>query len=307
MEIVVAICLVAAVMVVAFLWSPRGAQMRQRLDELASAEVTPREIMLQKSFLERGLAPFIRFLAEAARAFTPETQRMALLRSLQQAGFNRRYALEVLLAFKAFALLLGAVVVWVLAGTTPAITWSAGLLVAAVGLCGPTFWLSSRISRRKASIVRSLPQVVDLVTACVEAGMSFDAAVQHVVPTLSEADAPLRDELAMYLADVGMGQSRQDALGDLAARCGVDELQGLVAAVLQGDQLGQGIGTTLRAQSVHLRMRRRQRAQEEAMKAPVKMLVPLVFFVFPAMFVVILGPAVLQLTDVLGSMAKNMH
>lgn len=303
------VCLGVALLVL--LWSPGGSTVRRRLDALAAPEL-PRGALLEKSFLERGLTPFVRFLSDAAGAVTPEVQRVALIRRLQHAGFNREHALEILLAAKVLGLAAGLATGWVLAtsatsagGSNALLGIVAGMAAAAIGLLAPDLWLRSRVARRKREIVNSLPHVVDLVTACVEAGLSFDAALYQVLPTLGVSDAAIREELGWYLADVGMGQSRQEALADLAERCGTDELKGLVAAILQGDQLGQGVGTTLRAQSLHLRIRRRQHAQEEAMKAPVKMLVPLVFFVFPAMFVVILGPATLQMVDILGRMVKQ--
>lgn len=304
MEPIFAVLAALAVGTVVFLLSPGGQKARDRLEALAASE-TPRALLLEKSFLERGRTPFVRYLAEVASAITPEGQRARLVRSLQQAGFNRDGALEVLLAAKVAALMGAIAAGWLIGASTPAAGWLVGALCAAGGLLGPDIWLRSRIERRKAAIANSLPHVVDLLTACVEAGLGFDAALQQILPALGDADAPLKEELAWYLSDVGLGQPRQQALEDMAERCGVDELRGLVAAILQGDRLGQGIGMTLRAQSQHLRIRRRQRAQEEAMEAPVKMLVPLVFCIFPAMFVVILGPAALQLADVLGEMVRR--
>ncbi|MNL29477.1 Bacterial type II secretion system protein F domain protein [compost metagenome] len=178
------------------------------------------------------------------------------------------------------------------------------MLVAGVimllGILVPDAWLKSRIARRQDAIIGSLPDILDLITAGTEAGLSFDAAVQRIVARPGEADRVLKGELARYLSDVRLGQPRSEALLALGSRCGVDDVKGLIAALMQADQLGVGVGGILRAQSLHLRTRRRQRAQEAAMKAPVKMLFPLVFFIFPAMFVVILGPTALRLIDQFG-------
>ncbi|MGE5707799.1 MAG: type II secretion system F family protein, partial [Bacteroidota bacterium] len=172
-----------------------------------------------------------------------------------------------------------------------------GGLATLAGFIGPDKWLDRKIAKRQEAIGRSLPDTLDLITAGSEAGLSFDAAVQRIVARTGQADQELRAEFARYLADVGLGQSRSDALADLACRCGVDDMKAIVAALLQADQLGVGVGSVLRVQSSGLRTRRRQRAQEEAMKAPIKMLFPMVFFIFPAIFVIILGPAGIQIMD----------
>ncbi|MNY46529.1 Bacterial type II secretion system protein F domain protein [compost metagenome] len=151
--------------------------------------------------------------------------------------------------------------------------------------------------------MRSLPDTLDLVTSSVEAGLSFDSSVLRIVGRESAHGQEIREELGRYMTDVRMGRTRAEALNDLSRRCGVNDLEGVVAALIQADHLGVGVGQVLRTQSLHLRNKRRQRAQEAAMKAPIKMLFPLVFFIFPAMFIVTLGPAILRIMDTF----QNMH
>ncbi len=269
----------AGVTLAVLIGPPAGAIVRRRLGSLDG----PRAALLAPPFRERVLAPAIGRLIGLAGRLTPGGMREAAARRLLQAGFPAERWLGRYLAIRALACVLGL----------------------GVGILVPELWLTARIARRRAHLADSLPYVVDLLTACVEAGLGFDAAVGQVVRALGPQDAAIRQELKAYLADVGLGRSRREALADLAERCGIREAAGLVAAVQQGEQLGRGIGLTLRSQSRHLRTRRRQRAQEAAMKAPVRMLLPLVLCIFPAMFIVILGPAAIQLSDVLGQVIQR--
>ena len=143
---------------------------------------------------------------------------------------------------------------------------------------------------------RSLPDVLDLLTISVEAGLGFDAAVLRVTEKLGGV---LGEEFSRVLQETKMGKSRREALRDMAARVGVDDVSSFVNAVIQAEQLGVSIGSVLRLQSQAMRVKRRQRAEEAALQAPVKMLFPLIFFIFPGLFVVLLGPAVIQIMETL--------
>lgn len=154
-------------------------------------------------------------------------------------------------------------------------------------------WLSSaQHKKRQREILKSLPDVLDLLTISVEAGLGFDQALTKVV---EKAKGPLAEELAKTLQEIQYGKNRRDALRDLSTRLQVDALTQLVNALLQADRLGIGIAQVLRVQAEDLRMRRRQYAEERAMKAPVKLLFPLIFFVFPSLFVILLGPAAINI------------
>jgi len=158
----------------------------------------------------------------------------------------------------------------------------------------PVYWLSGKVRRRQVRIGRELPDAVDLIVVSVEAGLSLEAALSRV------GDDPrhlIAAEFRRVLADMNLGMGRRAALQGLMARTGVPAMTSLVSAILQADQTGMGIAQVLRSQSTQLRDQRKQRAEEAAMKAPLKMLFPLIFFIFPSLFVVILGPAVISIMD----------
>lgn len=184
-----------------------------------------------------------------------------------------------------------------LGGIFTALLWGSGteglaLVIASFGVVGPLVWLSGRVTRRRSQINRELPDTLDLIIVSLEAGLGFEAAIARIT---DRSEGTLAEELRSVLAEMNVGRGRRHALQALAARTGVPSVGSLVSAILQAEQTGMSIAQVLRAQSDHLRILRRQRAEELAMKAPLKMLFPLVFFIFPSLFVVILGPAILQL------------
>ena len=163
------------------------------------------------------------------------------------------------------------------------------ILVAAVGYMIPGIWLSRKIKDRKKSICISLPDAIDLLTISVEAGLGFDPALHRVA---DKWDNELTFEFRRMLHEMRIGKSRRESMRELANRCGVDDLDVFVSSIIQADQLGVSITQVLRSQSRQLRIRRRQRAEEPAHKAPIKMLFPMAMLIFPALFAVILGPAI---------------
>ena len=142
-----------------------------------------------------------------------------------------------------------------------------------------------------------MPDVLDLLTVSVEAGLGFDAALQRVVQKMTGA---ISVEFAKTLQEIKMGKHRREALRDLGLRTGIDDLNTFISAIVQADQLGVSIGNVLRVQSEQMRRKRRQRIEEKAMKAPIKMLIPMVLFIFPTIFIVLLGPAAMQMIEGLG-------
>lgn len=172
------------------------------------------------------------------------------------------------------------------------------LIVGAVffGAGAPLLWALNRSRARQAAIWRSLPDAYDLLTISVEAGLGLDQAFQRVTDKLR---GPFSDEVAQMLREVGLGKERRDALADLAHRCDVTEVQTFANAVLQAEQLGSSLGQVLRVQSQQLRIMRRQKAEELAQKAPVKMVFPLVFCILPSVFIVVLGPVIINLMETL--------
>lgn len=163
-----------------------------------------------------------------------------------------------------------------------------------VGFYLPFYIVNSRAKQRQGAIIRSLPDAFDLITTCVEAGLGLDAALSRVA---EKVEGPFAQELSRALRDIALGKTRREALKELGERTGVPDLIQFTNAVIQAESMGSSIGTVLRVQSVQLRVRRRQRAEEQAYQAPVKMLFPLVLFIFPTLFIVILGPAAITIMN----------
>lgn len=170
--------------------------------------------------------------------------------------------------------------------------------IAVVGLLLPFLWLRRRVRHRKTAILRSLSDAFDTVTVCVEAGLGLDAALRQVSTRMR---GPLAEEIGFTLRQVGMGRARREALEDLAVRVDVPEVTTFVNAVIQAEQLGTSLGRVLRSQSQSLRVRRRQRAEEIARRAPVKMVLPLVLFLMPTFFIVTIGPVAVHFVKYLKS------
>ena len=173
-----------------------------------------------------------------------------------------------------------------------------GMVGFGIGYLVPEFWLGSRIKSRQKLILRMIPDTLDLLTISVRAGLGFDAALAKVVEKLP---GPLTDEFRRALAEVRVGKARRDALRDMVPRTNVQPLSNFIGAIIQAEQLGVSISKVLQVQSEQLRIERRQRAEEQAARAPIKMLFPLVGCIFPSLFIVILGPAIIAIVKTMGS------
>ena len=169
-------------------------------------------------------------------------------------------------------------------------------MLAAVGFIGPEMVISSRIRNRRDAVRSDLPDALDILAVSVEAGLGFDGAITKLTEHMKGA---LVEEFGLLLSEIRMGESRQAALKNMAARVGAPELSAFVRAIVQADQLGISLGRILRVQAADSRLRRQAAAEEKAMKAPIKMLFPTVIFIFPAMFLVLLGPALMNILKVL--------
>jgi len=167
---------------------------------------------------------------------------------------------------------------------------------ATLGIVGPMFWLRRRVRGRKVAIWKSLPDTFDLITVSVEAGLGLDAAMRQVA---EKVHGPLADEIAQMLREVGMGRSRREALEELAERTDIPEVGTFVNAIVQAEQLGTSVGRVLRSQAVMLRIRRRQKAEATARRAPIKMVFPLVLCIMPSFFIVTVGPIFVRFVDFL--------
>jgi tight adherence protein C len=222
----------------------------------------------------------------------------ALERRILLAGTPRAWTLERVLAGKLVLALTGSVLGLLLVLDDPALTSVLVLLGAPLlGWFGPDGLLAGQASRRQEAIRATLPDMLDQVTIGVEAGLGFEASLAR---TARSGEGPLSDELLRTLQDVQAGMSRGEALKRLVERAEIDELNHFVLAVVQAESYGIPIAQVLRVQSGELRVRRRQRAEERAQKLPVKILFPLMFCVLPALFIVLLGPAALNIKDAFG-------
>lgn len=173
------------------------------------------------------------------------------------------------------------------------------IIACLLGYVAPDFFLKIKRSQRQNEIGKELPDVLDLLTVSVEAGLGFDAAIAKVVEKM-KGEFP--KELGRLLQEIKMGKPRREALRDLGSRVDVDSVNSFISAVVQADQLGVSMGNVLRIQSKDIREKRRQEAQEQAQKAPIKIIFPIAFFIFPALFIVILGPAMINILDAFAKM-----
>ena len=249
-------------------------------------------------FRERVLAPASIRLASIPLKLNPRTNVEAIGAKLLAAGLSQRITPSTFLDIKG-GTMVGCALLGVVFAAAASFVSAVLLLpvLGAIGFIGPDFILSSRVRRRRESVRSALPDALDLLAVSVEAGLGFDGAVTKLTEHMS---GPLVDEFGLLLSEMRMGESRQTALKNLAARTGAKELKSFVRAVVQADQLGISLGRILRVQAADTRLRRQAAAEEKAMKAPIKMLFPTVLFIFPSMFVVLLGPALMSVMKVLG-------
>jgi tight adherence protein C len=242
--------------------------------------------------LEPGAAK----LAAIPLKLNPRTSVESVSSKLVSAGLNQRLSVPGFLAVKGGATVGGALLGLMFAAVG---SFASGLLfmpvLAALGFLAPDWVLSSKIRSRRDSVRSELPDALDLLAVSVEAGLGFDGAVTKLTEHMS---GPLIDEFALMLNEIRVGESRPVALRKMAERVDAMELSNFVRAVVQADQLGISLGRILRVQATDTRLRRQAAAEEKAMKAPIKMLFPTVFLIFPAMFIVVLGPALLNIMQV---------
>ncbi|MCA9984832.1 MAG: type II secretion system F family protein, partial [Anaerolineales bacterium] len=212
---------------------------------------------------------------------------------LEQAGVRRLSAAEFW-AWRGVATFAMAILFFIILGgydlSTPT-RLAYTLLATAFGFMLPQMLLSSKITRRQQAIMKKLPDALDLMTICVDAGLTFDGAMSKVN---EKWDDPLANDFGRVIYEMQLGKSRRQALRDMSDRMNVADVTSFIASVLQADQLGVSVGRVLRIQSEQMRLRRRQRAEEKAQQASLKMLFPLIFLIFPSMFVVLLGPAIFR-------------
>jgi tight adherence protein C len=248
-------------------------------------------------FQERVLGPIVAWFAGAMLRLNAKQNMESLSMLLMSAGM-RNTSPQTFLAAKGIAAGAG-IALGILFGAFQSVTavFVFASMLGAVGYIAPAVVVSQKAKRRQAAIVRQLPDSLDLLSVSVEAGLGFDGAIAKLTQYMT---GPLSEEFELALGEMRIGESRPDALKKLAVRAGTPEVSSFVRAIVQADQLGTSLGRILRVQATDTRDKRQSAAEERAMKAPIKMLFPTVAFIFPAMFIVILGPALLNLGKVFG-------
>jgi tight adherence protein C len=269
----------------------------RRLEGYQIQDVRDQEMLAPIS--ERVFNPLAEAAAGVVQRFTPQGYRDEVARKLVHGGLASRISVDQVLVWKLLGLMSG--LVWLplfLFGlhTSAIVTFAFVVVSWGAAFLLPDVYLARAIDRRRHDIAVQLPDILDLLVISVEAGLGFEQALDR---TTSAIPGPLSDEFRRMLRETRFGSSRADALRAMDGRCDVPELRTFILAMLQADTFGVSISRILRAQADDMRIARRQRAQTQAQKAPVKMLFPMVFCIFPSIFVVILGPAMLQIAHTL--------
>ncbi len=272
--------------------------LQKRLAEYGDRELPTSlsELEMSLSFRDRVVVPVFKVLSDLLTRFTPDQQIENTRRQLELAGkaqttdardfFGQRLMLMILLTVVAF------VIFFVVTHQAPLTAIGLTVGAAALGYFMPALQLSGQISRRQNEIVKALPDCLDLLTICVEAGLGFDTAMGKVY---EKWDNDLSAAFGRVLQEIQLGKLRREALRDMSNRMDVPDVTSFTAAIIQADQLGVSISKILRIQSDQMRVKRRQRAQERAQQAPVKMMIPMVFLIFPSIWIVLLGPSIIIL------------
>jgi tight adherence protein C len=288
-----------ALVVVGMVRSRSQDTIQDRLMEYSGrAEVVSlEELELSQPFSQRILVPMIDAGAQFVTRFTPQQTLEQTRHRLELAGNPNNWSAAEFWGLRVVAtVVLGGLIFLLmsLSGQPFGKRLLLGAAAAAIGFLYPQIWLNSKIRSRQAAIIKALPDALDLLTICVEAGLGFDAAMQRVS---EKWDDPLSQEFGRVIREIGLGRARRDGLRDMADRMEVPDVTSFVAAIIQTEQLGVSIAKVLRIQSDQMRVKRRQRAEEKAHQAPIKMLFPLVFLIFPTIYIVLLGPAILTVME----------
>lgn len=295
----VAVGLVAYAVLTIFFSEDRAVRRRmEKMSQYEQSEVKAAEPVL-RPFSERVLAPAGAAVTDTVQRFAPAGYRERLKMRLSNAGNPRGIAPDRFIAMKVFAAvaaLLFVVGVSVIRGASVS-TWLVAIALSALAFFVPDIWLSSRIGSRKKAVRRSLPDMLDMLTISVEAGLGFDQAISKLVRNNS---GPLAEEFGRMLQEVQAGVDRPEALRRLAQRADVSELSSFITAILQAEVFGISVASVLRTQASEMRLKRRQYAEETAQKAPVKMVFPLILCILPATLIVILGPAIVSIGRAFG-------
>lgn len=269
-------------------------EMLASVTSMANGQTTApglREMEMSGSLSDRVLRPMLKRFVGFGSALTPAKNLEKLASDLDRAGMGDQWQVTDFLGLRFFCAVMLSIIVFVGAVISNPVSSSIAFSIAgfAIGLYIPNFWLKSRVRKRQKQVARDMPDMLDLMSICVDAGLGFEGAIQKVS---LESEGPLAMELRRVISEIRVGVPRMEALRHLAERTDVPDISNFVAVLIQADSLGITIRDVLHTQSEQMRIKRRQRAEEAARKAPLKMLFPLVFFIMPAIFAVIFGPAI---------------
>jgi tight adherence protein C len=292
-EIIIAALAAAAVLLITYGLAGRAPKdaVQARLEQLVVQPKTLEEFELQQPFFERVLRPLVKRLSRLGQRGDQGGIIGRTDAKLEKAGYPGGLRGADWMGVKILAAILFALAIGLLMLITGRVQLALlfALVGGAIGFMAPEFWLGRKIRDRSLQMVLELPDALDLLTISVEAGLGFDAALAKVVEKM---EGPLINEFRQALAEIRMGRTRREALRDVVTRADAQPVSNFIGAIIQAEQLGVPIAKVLQIQSQQLRVERRQRAEEMAAKAPVKMLFPMVGCIFPTIFIVILGPAI---------------
>ncbi len=299
--IISGVIVVALLLALLFSGKRSSQNLEERLEEMAALgqPISLEELELSQPLSERIIKPLFQKLTELAQRMTPQHTMQAMEKKLRVAGLLYKISPAQFFTIKVISIVVGLALGFVLLATSATAGAQTRLLMLGGGLVLgyllPDLYLSSKTRKRQSEVLKALPDALDLLTICVEAGLGFDAAMSKVA---EKWDNELSLAFRRTVQEMQLGKLRREALRDMAESLDVADVTSFVAAIVQADQLGVSMAKVMRIQSDQMRMKRRQRAEEKARQAPVKIMIPLVFFIFPTIFIILLGPAVLQVKDV---------
>jgi tight adherence protein C len=300
--IVLAVVTVFALVLFIVVWAGMGVtrareDMSNRLELYGRQSVaTAREDELAKPLAQRTIGPVVIGLGSFLKRFTPVGYLEKKQKKLMWAGYPGNLDAPAFVVIKLLTTAVGLIGGFFLLdfGADGLQRTVLFIMPIALGFFGPDAWLERKVDERRQAMLRSLPDVLDLLVISVEAGLGFDSALSRVVATVPGA---LSEEFFRMLQETRVGVSRRDAMRHLMDRTDLDELRSFLLAMIQAEAFGVTIARVLRVQADEMRVKRRQRAQEKAFAAPVKLVFPLVFCIFPALFIVLLGPAAISISE----------
>jgi len=300
--LIAVIIAVAVILVIIGIRNPQAQTERiidERLEVISQSgeQINLEEIEMSQPFSERVILPFARKLGEFAIRFTPQNWLASISRKLELAGSPSKLDPSMYLSLQficaaGLGILLFVVTSFLLSGFSLGEKFLYSVLGCLLGFFLPQIYISSVISKRQKSVRHALPDALDLLTICVEAGLGFDAAMVKVA---EKWDSPLSMGFARVIQEIQLGKLRREALRDMANNIDIPEMTSFVAVVIQSEMLGVSMAKVLRIQSDQMRVKRRQMAEEEAHKSPIKMLIPMILLIFPALLIILMAPAVMSI------------